>query len=1068
MQHKISKLLESPKQMNTAPRVYKFLKAQEGRDPKQVLELHEYFAAEADPKFIVHEESSRSYLAFDSYEHFQVWFEANPGRRTLHEVIRGCQAQKLKFDLDAPADKLEKMPEVAYPAKPVYVGMGDELYDEVLLDMYNEEMVKYNAQVEQLNSMTPLRRKGRRVFLEFLVSLKACFEEVYGIDLAIKALAISDSSDETKYSKHIVIPDYHVKNHHEAAYFTTRLAACLPEDMIEFIDLGVNKSTQNFRLPGCHKVDSARVKKMRNGTTEQMIVTLTAGTCALESYHIYAKPDAPELVEHSADQVLAMVGPYTEGMEFQKSVGNLYLYRRMAPSHCHLCDRVHDSDNTLFATVSKQKCVKIHCRHAPGIAKTVGWLEGAKPAQGVFGEEIIPKQLNPMAGIPKEFSLETYCQPGLKDFRFHGDKYDTLLIKSPMGTGKTKKLLEYLADVPDTVHLIFISFRRSFSTELRNKLGKRVVDYRDVKGEIVSPRVIVQFESLHRLKLPVGKQSMLFLDESESIINQMENKQMAGAGTLRSCWEKFEWLMTNSTKVVAMDALADYRTYTLLRKTRKNVHMHLNTYTRPAEEAPVDYHYDSHEEWLNQVYLAGAAAQREPIVIVSTAKRQSDAIELHIRHTCPEARIKSYSSDSTEQDRLDFNDVNKAWADVDVLIYTSTVSAGCSFELARFKRVFAYFSDQSCDYKTAIQMLGRVRNIESREYHIYIKWSASDLPDSVKAIERAVATRAELGNILCNPLGLPKMINASGEYEYPLRDLYYHLHIGNIVHRCQSRNWFRNLFQQARASSGVVIKKKAGQLDEQKAKKIKEGNKVAIKAITAEENKQIANAPGLRDEEAMSLCREEILSIEERKSVAKFKLAECYRVPQDMITEEFVEKYNKPKVKAVFRNLNSCKMSTESLEDAVKVWRQSREQKETSVEDLASNDNMLKCMFAVDMLNTLMPSAQGDGRYCREACNFQERFVSRAVLEAQLDSAITQLRAHTDTVSLMFGVRRDAIRAEKADLKQKLGLVNSVIKGAYGLSIVGVKEKGPSSMFKLSPPKMFRWVPEDGRYEVTM
>jgi hypothetical protein len=89
---------------------------------------------------------------------------------------------------------------------------------------------------------------------------------------------------------------------------------------------------------------------------------------------------------------------------------------------------------------------------------------------------------------------------------------------------------------------------------------------------------------------------------------------------------------------------------------------------------------------------------------------------------------------------MDFDNINIAWADVDVLIYTSTVSTGCSFELLRFKQIFAFFSNQSCDYKTAIQMLGWVRNVESQEYCIYCKYSTSNLPDTVEEIEHAIAT----------------------------------------------------------------------------------------------------------------------------------------------------------------------------------------------------------------------------------------------------------------------------------------------------------------------------------------
>jgi hypothetical protein len=82
------------------------LKADTDRECAQVLELNEEFAPN-DQKFIVHNEAQRNYLVFDTYQDFKVWFAANPTQRTLHEVIK--QLQKLKFDIDAAADKLDAL-----------------------------------------------------------------------------------------------------------------------------------------------------------------------------------------------------------------------------------------------------------------------------------------------------------------------------------------------------------------------------------------------------------------------------------------------------------------------------------------------------------------------------------------------------------------------------------------------------------------------------------------------------------------------------------------------------------------------------------------------------------------------------------------------------------------------------------------------------------------------------------------------------------------------------------------------------------------------------------------------
>jgi hypothetical protein len=95
-------------------------------------------------------------------------------------------------------------------------------------------------------------------------------------------------------------------------------------------------------------------------------------------------------------------------------------------------------------------------------------------------------------------------------------------------------------------------------------------------------------------------------------------------------------------------------------------------------------------------------AKTEPFVVVSTLRTQAEVIHKHCLAACPDSVIKKYNSDLSAANHKDFDDVNKAWAKVDILIYTLTISAGCSFELPRFTRVFGYFSSLSTDYKTAV------------------------------------------------------------------------------------------------------------------------------------------------------------------------------------------------------------------------------------------------------------------------------------------------------------------------------------------------------------------------------
>jgi hypothetical protein len=96
-------------------------------------------------------------------------------------------------------------------------------------------------------------------------------------------------------------------------------------------------------------------------------------------------------------------------------------------------------------------------------------------------------------------------------------------------------LFKYLALLPQEIGIMFVSFWCLFTTELKEKLQGKFVDYRDVKSEFTLPRVIIQFESLHCLCMPVGKQVLLVQHKSKSIINQIENKQMVRVGMLHHC-----------------------------------------------------------------------------------------------------------------------------------------------------------------------------------------------------------------------------------------------------------------------------------------------------------------------------------------------------------------------------------------------------------------------------------------------------------------------------------------------------------------------------------------------------
>jgi hypothetical protein len=153
-----------------------------------------------------------------------------------------------------------------------------------------------------------------------------------------------------------------------------------------------------------------------------MVITQTKGTLELPTVGITGvRHEAIELVGDVEATVITMAEPFAEGLKFHMHVGSLFHYCKERPLYCTICDRQHDSDNTLYVSIAKN-CVKTHYRHASK-SQCIRWIGDALQQQQ-FGENVMPKKFAPEAKVPTEFSVERYCKAGLLEFKFYGNKYD--------------------------------------------------------------------------------------------------------------------------------------------------------------------------------------------------------------------------------------------------------------------------------------------------------------------------------------------------------------------------------------------------------------------------------------------------------------------------------------------------------------------------------------------------------------------------------------------------------------------------------------------------------------------
>lgn len=69
----------------------------------------------------------------------------------------------------------------------------------------------------------------------------------------------------------------------------------------------------------------------------------------------------------------------------------------------------------------------------------------------------------------------------------------------------------------------------------------------------------------------------------------------------------------------------------------------------------------------------------------------------------------------------DFKNVNESWKDIDVLIYTGTLTAGISFELEHFDCLIGIYAKKTASPLAFTQGLHRVRNLKEKQMYLYLE-----------------------------------------------------------------------------------------------------------------------------------------------------------------------------------------------------------------------------------------------------------------------------------------------------------------------------------------------------------
>jgi hypothetical protein len=652
--------------------------------------------------------------------------------KIFHEVIIGNQ--KLKFDIDMSCAK-----------------QCSDIFEFNHSNIDCDEIAKHPNGAREISDFM--------LIINYIIhQIRQEFFFTYEIDLNESNIVICDSSRVgVKYSAHIIIDGYCVENHEQAAEFTRRLLGIIGKQYRAIFDSGVNRSIQNFRVAGCHNGDG-RIKTIISAHEfADTLISYTDNCVMLPNIITSIRNDTTAHCEGDVKTAVELASEWTIGHRFRGVRRGVLTYDRTDPTLCEICEEIHHNDNSMMITMAPtNRVIKLFmmCRQSArgedgklpsmcigeftpvdsGVLKeTTGW-SSTQIARGISANKDV---LCTRVAIDKIAIADknVYCEPTLRDFELTR----TLLVQAAMKMGKTKKLKEYIVKhfavgAIRRPKIRIVSFRQTFSSNIKEKLPDFTL-YSDIQGELTQDRLIIQIESLHRLSIKSGDEvpDLLILDECESIFEQFN------AGLIKNgdCFGKFAYLMKNSRHVVCMDALINDRSYNVLGKLRgTDIFYHYNTYKNATEDTYNITHNSM--EWNEKIFEALTDGHR--IAIPMSSLKKANELERVIRGKFPNLRIKLYSSETrSSEKKVHLGDVNTYWSQYDVLIYTPTISAGVSFEVVgHFAKVFGYFTDKSCPVETCIQMLGRIRDVEHKEYYICLAASGGNYPCEISEIKCAI------------------------------------------------------------------------------------------------------------------------------------------------------------------------------------------------------------------------------------------------------------------------------------------------------------------------------------------
>lgn len=374
------------------------------------------------------------------------------------------------------------------------------------------------------------------------------------------------------------------------------------------------------------------------------------------------------------------------------------------------------------------------------------------------------------------------------------NKYDTIYIKSPMGTGKSydlhklfneKKTKKEIFNVVETCEhkfkrIIYLSSRRAFACSMAYEFKQEgFINYMSDSFTGLESKIIISPESINKIKHDVY--DLVIIDESESVLNIISSETIKNNKFIDNT-TKLMNIIKNSNKVIVMDAFLQQRSIdaiTYLRTDNKSIYWN-NQYKQEEKKL---INYDSRDKLIEKlkeklkenkkcVFVCG---NRELAIQINAELQGKYKIMFHHR-----------------ENKLDNNvNVNELWSYCDLLIYTPTITCGISYTKLYYDELFIYTSNVgSCIPRDLIQSSRRIRKFKNNTIHFCLLNNVIGIDKDTLPLDMITIKE----NIIDIRRALFKDISPNAN-EWLLNIHMYNL-LENNISRRQAFNVFKRFFEQ--------------------------------------------------------------------------------------------------------------------------------------------------------------------------------------------------------------------------------------------------------------------------------